>query len=188
MVATSRANAKTQKLVEQSVEIVHHFAQNLRPPALDHLGLIPAVDALAADFTGRTEIPVQLTVFSEVENVSGAHRTAIYRVVQSALSNVAEHSEAKNVLIAIEKVARRIHLTVSDDGKSFDKRRLRVAKGHRRLGLLGMRERIEMDGGSFEIPGKPGKGTVVEAQLPFRPRKHLAPPQPKPIAPPKDSR
>lgn len=183
-----RKIAQTQKLVEQSVEIVHHFARNLRPPALDHLGLIPALDALVAEFTDQTEIPAQFTAFPELEKVDATQRIVIYRVVQSALSNVAKHSEAENVVIKIQKVARFIRLTVSDDGKSFDKRHLRFAKKDQRLGLLGMRERIEMVGGSFEIRGHPGKGTVVEAEIPFRSRKHPVPPEPKPIASPEDSR
>jgi signal transduction histidine kinase len=170
----------TQTLVEESIEIVHQFARDLRPPALDHLGLIPAIKALVSEFITRTEIQANFIAFPEVENANSGQRTAIYRVVQSALSNVAKHSEAKTVDIEIRKVARNLCLTVRDDGKSFDKRRLRYAKGDRRLGLLGMRERVEMVGGKFEIRSRPGVGTAVEAHIPLGSSLSRIPVDPKP--------
>lgn len=170
---------RTQKLVEQSVEIVHSFARDLRPPALDHLGLLPTLDALVSEFIDRNKIQAQLTVFPEIEKLNSGQRIAIYRVIQSALSNVTKHSEADNVVVEIQKVARCVLLTVADDGKSFDARRLRYAKGDRRLGLLGMRERVEMVGGSFEIRADPGKGTTVEARIPLGGRALQAPTKPK---------
>lgn len=179
-----RKISRTQKLVEESVEIVHDFARDLRPPALDHLGLIPALETLVSEFISRTKIKSQLKIFPEIESVDNRQRIVIYRVVQSALSNVAKHSQAKNVVIEIQKVARHVRLTVADDGKSFDARRLRYAKHDRRLGLLGMRERIEMVGGSFEIQGQPGKGTSVEARIPMRAKAlKAAKPRPEKVGP-----
>ncbi len=162
-----RRMLRTKKLVAESVEIVHAFARDLRPPALDHLGLIPALNALMTDFLDRTEIKARLTALPEVEKLSSGRRIAIYRVVQSALSNVKRHSGAKNVVIEIQREARFFLLTVADDGKSFDASLLRYGKADRRLGLLGMRERVEMVGGSFEIQCKPGKGTTVQARIPI---------------------
>lgn len=162
---------RTQTLVEQSVEIIHNFARDLRPPALDHFGLIHALKALVSEFIDQTKIQARLTTLPEVESVNSGRRIAIYRVVQSALSNVAKHSKAKNVIIQMHKEARCILLTIADDGKSFDARRLHHANADRRLGLLGMRERIEMVGGWFEIEGKPGEGTTVRARIPLVGRK-----------------
>jgi PAS domain S-box-containing protein len=163
----SPAIRKTQKLVGESVEIIHNFARYLRPPALDHLGLIPALEALVAEFLVRTQITVHFNAIPQVEKLNSGQRIVIYRVVQSALSNVAKHSEAKNVIIEMQKESRCILFTIADDGKSFDARLLRHGKADRRLGLLGMRERAEMVGGSFEVQTKPGKGTTVKARIPI---------------------
>ncbi len=162
---------RTQKLVAQSVEIIHKFARDLRPPALDHLGLIPALNALVAEFSGRTKIPARFTAVPAVEKLNSGRRIAIYRVVQSALSNVEKHSGAKNVVVEIQKEAHCIHLTVADDGKSFDTSLLRYGKADRRLGLLGMRERVEMVGGSFNIQSHSGEGTSVLVRIPLTGRK-----------------
>lgn len=162
----SPAILQTQKLVGQSVDIIHDFARDLRPPALDHLGLIPALNSLVSEFLARTAIHARLTALPEVEKLNNRKRIVIYRVVQSALSNVERHSEARNVVVDIQRVSRGILLTIADDGKSFDARLLRHGKADRRLGLLGMRERVEMIGGSFEIQTKRGKGTTVQARIP----------------------
>lgn len=159
---------RTQKLVEQAVEIVHHFARDLRPPALDHLGLIPALEAAVNEFTSRTKIHASFAAFPAVEALHSDQRIAIYRVVQSALSNVAKHSAAKNVRVTLEKEGRHVRLLVHDDGRSFDARRVPAARGDRRLGLLGMRERVEMVGGTFALQTNPGTGTTVEARIPLR--------------------
>lgn len=174
---------ETQKLVEQSVDIIHSVARDLRPPALDHFGLIHAITTLVSEFISRTEIQARLTTLPEVESMNSARGIAIYRVMQSALSNVARHSQAKNVVIGMQKEARCLLLTISDDGKSFDARRLSHAKADRRLGLLGMRERIEMIGGWFEIEGKPGVGTTVRVKIPLTNRKLPVSPKEKSLPP-----
>jgi two-component system sensor histidine kinase DegS len=161
---------ETQKLVEQSVEIVHSFARDLRPPALDHLGLLPALKSLIDEFTNRTDLEISLTAFPQVEKLASGQRIVLYRVIQSALSNVAKHAQAHKVEIMILQEVRHVCLTIADDGKSFDTRRLRYTKGDRRLGLLGMRERIEMIGGSFKIHASPGCGTTLTACIPMKTR------------------
>lgn len=170
----SQKIVETQKLVEQSVAIVHRFARDLRPPSLDHLGMLPALKSLIADFTDRSHLQINLGVFPEIEEMAEGERIVIYRVIQSALSNVLKHAEAQKVEILIFKEARHIYLSIADDGKSFDSRRLRYAKGDRRLGLLGMRERIEMIGGTFKIKGTPGQGTSVAACIPIKTKKNNA--------------
>jgi two-component system sensor histidine kinase DegS len=158
----------TQRLVERSVAIVHRFARELRPAVLDDLGLIPALHAFMKSFTERTGIRTRLTVFAGVEQLDGARRTVLFRVAQEALTNVARHSGAARVQLNIEKLPDRVRMRINDDGKSFDVKQALRANGGKHLGLLGMRERLEMVGGTFGLESAPGRGTTVEAQIPFR--------------------
>ena len=159
---------RTQRLVEKSVNIVHQFARELRPAALDDLGLIPALHSFLKNFTARTGVRTRLTAFAGVEQLDTARRTALYRVAQEALTNVARHAQASRADISIQKFTDCICLRIKDNGKSFPVERVMHARGGRRLGLLGMRERLEMVGGRFEVESAPGKGTCVAAQIPLR--------------------
>ncbi len=89
--------ASTQRLVEKSMNIVHRFARELRPPLLDDLGLIPALHSFMKGFTKRTGIPVHFTAFAAVEQLDSDKRTVLYRVAQEALTNVAKHAHASRV-------------------------------------------------------------------------------------------
>ncbi|MBU4460457.1 MAG: sensor histidine kinase [Verrucomicrobia bacterium] len=160
--------ARTQRLVEKSVDVVHRFARELRPAVLDDLGLIPALRSFMNRFMAETGIRTSLTAFSGVEALSSAKRTALYRVAQEALTNVARHSRAARVDVILQKLRNAIQLQVRDDGKSFDAERILHARKIGRMGLLGMRERIEMVGGTFTVESAPGKGTSIQARVPFK--------------------
>ena len=159
--------ARTQRMVEKSVDIVHRFARELRPTVLDDLGLIPALHSFVKSLAKRTGIHIHLTVFAAVEKLAGDKRTVLYRVAQEALTNVARHAQASLVDLSIVKLPDSICMKIRDDGKSFQVDRMLNAKKNKRLGLLGMRERVEMVGGSFRVESAPGKGTTIRAQIPF---------------------
>jgi signal transduction histidine kinase len=159
--------ARTQRLVEKSVGIVHEFARELRPAALDDLGLIPALHSFVKLFSKRTRIHVHLKVFAGVEQLPGNQRTILYRVAQEALTNVSRHAHASRVEVSIQKVAEGICLKIADNGKSFEVERVLNARGPKRLGLLGMRERVEMVGGRFTVESVPGTGTTISALIPL---------------------
>jgi signal transduction histidine kinase len=157
--------ARTQRLVEKSVDIVHQFARELRPAVLDDLGLIPALHSFLKNFTARTGVRANLTAFAGVEQMSPAQRTALYRVAQEALTNVARHAQASRVEVSIQKLPDCICMNIKDDGKSFEVDRVARVHGSKRLGLLGMRERLEMVGGRLEVQSAPGQGTTITAQI-----------------------
>jgi signal transduction histidine kinase len=157
----------TQKLVENSVKIVHQFARDLRPAVLDDLGLVPALHSFLKNFTAQTGIHTHLTAFAGLEELDTSRRTILYRVAQEALTNVSRHAQASRVEVAIQKLAAGISMKINDNGKSFSMERLLQGKVGRRLGLLGMRERLEMVGGRFEIASTPGQGTAITAEIPF---------------------
>ena len=159
--------SRTQRLVEKSVNIVHRFARELRPTVLDDLGLIPALHSFMKDFTKRTGIHIRFTASAGLEQLDSAKRTVLYRVAQEALTNVAQHAQASRVEVSIQKLRDAIRMEIKDNGKSFEVERVLFAKRNKRLGLLGMRERVEMVGGSFAVESAPGKGTTIRAQIPF---------------------
>jgi signal transduction histidine kinase len=153
-------------MVERSVDIVHRFARELRPTVLDDLGLIPALHSFVKSFSKQTRVHVRLTVFAGVEKLDNARRTTLYRVAQEALTNVARHAQASVVDVSIDKLPNGICMKIKDDGRSFQVDRVLRAKKNKRLGLLGMRERVEMVGGNFHVESLPGKGTTICAQIP----------------------
>jgi signal transduction histidine kinase len=159
--------ARTQRLVEKSVNLVHEFARELRPAVLDDLGLIPALHSFVKLFSKRTRIHVHLKAFAGVEQLDSDQRTIFYRVAQEALTNVSRHAHASRVEVAIEKQDDGISLKINDNGKSFEVERVLNARGRKRLGLLGMRERVEMVGGRFGIASVPGQGTTITALIPI---------------------
>jgi signal transduction histidine kinase len=159
--------AGTQRLVQKSVKIVHRFARQLRPALLDDLGLVPALSSFINGMKERTSLPIKLTTFPELGNLDVRQRTVFYRVAQEALTNIVRHAEAKMVEVVFKKRRKSVLMEIRDNGKSFDVQYVLLAKGKNHLGVLGMRERVEMVGGVFRIESDPGHGTLVSAEIPF---------------------
>jgi signal transduction histidine kinase len=134
---------------------------------LDDLGLIPALQTFLKGFTTRTGVHVRLTTFAGIERLDSNRRTVLFRVAQEALTNVARHARASRVEVSLQKGPGCVRMQIQDDGRSFRVERVARARGTRRLGLLGMRERLEMVGGRFGVESAPGKGTTITAQIPI---------------------
>jgi PAS domain S-box-containing protein len=161
--------ARTQSMVEKSVNIVHRFARELRPAVLDDLGLIPALHAYCTNLTEGKKFKVQLTLFAGVEELPESERTALFRVAQEALANVGRHAKATQVKVNIREIPGAVRMEISDNGRAFDVAQVFGSKNPKRLGLVGMKERMEMVGGTLNIMSAPGTGTTVQADLPFTP-------------------
>ncbi len=159
--------ARTQSLVQQSVDIVHRFARDLRPAVLDDLGLIPALHSYMKGFTTRTGVRTHLTAFAGLKQLDTVRRTVLFRVAQEALTNVSRHAHASRALVNIHKRDRAICMEIKDNGRGFRVEQLARGKKNKRLGLLGMRERLEMVGGTFAIKSIRRKGTTIQAQIPL---------------------
>jgi signal transduction histidine kinase len=162
-----RSIARTQELVQRSVDIVHRFARELRPTVLDDLGLIPALHTFMKSFRKETGIRVSLSAFAAVEQINGDKRTVLYRIAQESLTNIARHAQATSADVKIQKLDGAVRMKIIDNGKGFREERGLRATMSRRLGLLGMKERLEMVGGKFAIESVTGKGTTVIAQIPL---------------------
>ncbi len=165
----TRNIARTQRLVEKSVDIVHRFARELRPALLDDLGLVPALHSYLKDFAKQTSLRVQFKSFTagQIAALDSPGRTVLYRVAQEALTNVARHAGASRVEVSLLKIPHGLRLRIQDDGKSFAVETVLHARKNQRLGLLGMRERVEMVGGQFTVQSTPGQGTTIQAEIPL---------------------
>jgi signal transduction histidine kinase len=162
---------KTKKILDGLMDKTHNISELLRPPELDDLGLSESIAALILQHKEMTGNNYNYERLGEDAILSPEHSLILYRVVQEALTNIAKYSEAKNVEVALEKNNDMVVLLVSDDGKGFDYDEYLRRPGRRKddkikLGLQGLRERIELIGGILRIYSKPGQGTKLEVTLP----------------------
>ena len=162
----AQAMAPVRELVEQSVRIVHDYARELRPAMLDQLGLIPTLRTYIDEIPKRKGRLIEFNASPDVEALDNDKRTVLYRVAQEALINVTKHAQAHHVGVTLRLARGGVCLEITDDGKSFDVDLLSSPQWSRRLGLTGMRERVEMVNGVFSIVSKPGKGTTIRAVIP----------------------
>jgi signal transduction histidine kinase len=162
-----RTIASTQRLVVRSVDAIHRFARELRPTVLDDLGLIPALQTFLKELNARTGLHTRLTASAGIEQLDIARRTVLFRVAQEALTNVVRHAGANRVAVALTLAGGGCRMVIQDNGKSFPVQRTLLAREGRCLGLLGMRERLEMVGGSFAVASQSGQGTTITARIPL---------------------
>lgn len=156
----------TQRLVENSVDIVHRFASDLRPVVLDDIGLIPALESHIDSFTEQYGIPVKLFASPKIEELKGPTLTKLFRISQEALTNIGRHSRANLVKLDLRPTKNSFRMKISDDGQGFSMEGSTPAHEDQPLGILGMRERAEMVGGSFQIGSTVGEGTVIRVEIP----------------------
>jgi PAS domain S-box-containing protein len=155
------------ELVEAS-EAVRRTARGLRPPALEEVGVVTALRAHVRSREDQGGPSVELDAHPVDEDLDEEGKLVLYRVVQEALSNVMRHADASRVGIRIAVAQGRVTALVEDDGCGFDPR-LRLAEDGRGLGLIGMRERAALVGGSVSVESAPGAGTRVRLEIPVRP-------------------
>lgn len=156
----------TVNLVRDATQSLRKICTELRPGVLDDLGLGAAIEWQANEFASRTGIQCEVSVPTEDLALEADRSTAIFRIFQEALTNVARHAEAKVVRVSLAHRNSRVLLVVRDDGKGILDSDLAASKGS--LGLLGMKERAQACGGKLQIWGEPGKGTTVAVEIPLR--------------------
>ena len=154
---------EARRLAEDALRSVRDLAMGLRPSMLDDLGLGPAVEWQAREFSRRFGVPVTVELDGFLEDLPERQRTCVYRVIQEALTNCARHAQAKQVRVVVHGRQDAIMLTIQDDGVGFD-----PGKAPRRgLGLLGIQERVRELGGHVHIISQPGRGTLLAAEVPL---------------------
>jgi signal transduction histidine kinase len=151
------------KFTDATIQTVRRIAMELRPGILDDLGLVAALEWQLKDFEKRTGIGCEF--FPPVEDISldAGLSTALFRIFQETLTNVARHSGATEVRVRLRADADSSTLEVEDNGKGIEKEKTLSSKS---LGLLGMRERAQMLGGRITVTGTSGKGTTVTVDIP----------------------
>lgn len=154
---------EVESLLEQVEQQLRNFSHELRPTVLDDYGLVPALQTLAEKFSKRFALPV--SVDGKLNpRLTKSVEAAMYRVAQEALNNVARHAKASRVNIRIWRSPGEFHCSIRDDGVGFDPA---TTKGSRNaLGLLGMRERLHVLGGTLQIESAPQQGTELKILIP----------------------
>lgn len=151
-------------LIGNTVQSVRQLATSLRPGVLDDFGLVAALEWQAREFTTRTGIACDFAELPEEVPLDPAHATALFRIFQETLTNVARHAEATRINARLCYEHDILHLQIHDNGKGIS---AEAIKHSRSLGLVGMRERAHLLGGKFSIEGGPGIGTTIKVQIPL---------------------
>ena len=156
--------AEMSSLIDTSVDDVRRVAAELRPVVLDDLGFIAAMRAYLIDVERRGNIRCALTTTLSDLAIPDDRATALFRILQEALTNVVRHAEARCVEVALTADAGAVRLVVHDDGRGIA---AAEARNPRALGLLGMRDRALLFGGDVAVTGLPGEGTTITVTLPL---------------------
>jgi PAS domain S-box-containing protein len=152
-------------LLNQGLQSMNSFIQNLRPSLLDDLGLIPALRSLTNNIR-NADMNVTFNVVGEERRLKGEIELSVFRIVQEALSNIRKHAQASEASVVAEFTPEGIRLTVKDNGQGFNASEALDDLPHNgKLGLLGMQERVLLLGGSMEIMSKPGEGTTLSFSI-----------------------
>jgi len=156
-----------QGQIGDGLKSIQRFIKDLRPSLLDHLGLMPALRSLANSLEETDGIVAKLTVTGEEKRLDADVELSLFRIVQEALNNVKKHAEASEVKVTAAFNGREIELNIRDNGKGFTlPKNMDSLPRKSMLGLMGIRERVWLLGGTLEIDTAPGKGTSLTVTVP----------------------
>jgi signal transduction histidine kinase len=150
-------------MLDASVAATRRIAADLRPLLLDDLGLLPAIEWLAQNFTQRSGIACEVRMDEELD-LGEPYATGVFRMVQESLANIAKHSRATRAEVSVSLTPHAVTLRVADNGAGFDPQAPRKPNS---LGLAGLRERVQLLKGTLVIDSGPGRATVIEARMPL---------------------
>ncbi|UCD15476.1 MAG: sensor histidine kinase [Candidatus Omnitrophota bacterium] len=161
---------KSKGILDSLIYRGHNISELLRPPELDDLGLVESIAALVSEHQKLMHCKYRYYKPAYDLKLAPEYSLALYRVVQECLTNVIKHADARNVTVSLQKKDRTVYLSVSDDGKGFDYQQFLTRPRRRRedklkLGLQGLRERIELLGGKLDIKSQVSKGTKISVEL-----------------------
>jgi len=151
-------------LIDNTVTTVRRIASELRPSLLDNLGLLAAMEWHVGEFEKRSGIKKYLSLLETEVPLPDPVKIGLFRIMQESLTNVGRHSGATEVTVTLTEENESLVLVIHDNGHGFDPGKPRK----KTLGLLGMKERAEGMGGSYEISSRPGEGTTVTVTVPVK--------------------
>lgn len=163
-----RARQELQQLKDQvrgCLKEVRKIIFDLRPMALDDLGLVPALRRLVDDVQDKAGLQANLTVLGDVRRLDSYLEVAVFRIVQEALANVAKHAQARTAQVVVEFHRGTMTVAVYDDGRGFD---VEAVRRDDHFGLLSMQERAALIDGKFELKSQTGRGTRLTVRLPMK--------------------
>lgn len=152
------------RLTDQTIKSVRRIATDLRPGMLDDIGLVPTLEWQASSFQTRTGIACEIALPDKPITLDEARATAVFRIFQEILTNIARHAKATKVSIKLSATNQRLYLEVHDNGRGINAKEI---MGKETLGLVGMRERAILFGGEILFQGRKGKGTKVSVTIPL---------------------
>lgn len=158
---TARLNGMLT-LLDATVAATRRIAADLRPLLLDDLGLVPAIEWLVHNFTDRTGLDCTLLASEGIE-LREPFATAVFRIVQESLANIAKHANASQIVVRIDRMPGAVSLSVQDNGQGFSPDAPRKPQS---MGLIGLRERAYLLKGNIDIISQPGMGTRIDVTLP----------------------
>lgn len=162
----SEERDECNEMLLQILEDVREISRLLRPPILDDLGLVPALNWLSRRVREGSSIQVDLESRGlDQTTLSPELSTLVFRLVQEALHNVVRHAEADEVHIRLLRTGNRLEIEIRDNGVGFDTQQLDQDPSRRGVGIAGMRDRVELFGGDFSLRSAPGRGTSIQAGL-----------------------
>lgn len=156
-----------QNLVRLSLMDVRKIIFDLRPMVLDDLGLAPAIKRYLSNYKEQYGLKVEFLCFGQQRRLDSSVEVALFRIVQELVSNVHKHARAKNAVVKIELLRKKINLHVKDDGIGFDLEQVMADKDREGYGLIGMRERVQLLSGDINIATAPGQGTSINLSIPL---------------------
>ena len=145
---------------------MRRLAWELRPAALDDLGLEPAIERFAEEWARRSGLAFDLDCKLNGRRLPADVETALYRVLQEGVTNIVKHASARRIGVVLKMMSDSVVMILEDDGKGFDPETV-ICGSNRRFGLLGMRERLALIGGALEIESTPGAGTTLIIRAPL---------------------
>ncbi|MGX8237013.1 sensor histidine kinase [Exiguobacterium undae] len=156
---------RLRTLIRDGLADIRRIIYDLRPMTLDDLGFVPTLERYLRHMQEISNIPIHFNYLGGGERIDSTYEVAVFRIVQEAVQNAVKHSKAGDIRIIIEQYQHSVRIHVKDNGIGFDFTSI-VESCDESFGLIGMRERIEMIDGEFEIETQPGKGTVIKVRIP----------------------
>jgi signal transduction histidine kinase len=158
-------------LAVRALDEIHNMIFDLRPSLLDDLGLIPAINWYAESKLGSLGARVRIEIGGDERRLEPQVETALFRIVQEAITNIAKHANAENVAISLDFESDSVTIEIEDDGNGFDvQQTLQAARPEDGFGLLGMSERVALLDGRLEITSEPSNGTSIKVRVPVSQR------------------
>ncbi len=159
--------AAVQALIEEAMTKVHDIAYDLRPAMLDDLGILPALRSYIKKYAEQTGLLIRFNGGAEAESLNNEQKTVLFRIAQESLTNIAKHAGATRVSVAIAPAGHYLQMLIKDNGKGFVQDHQRQAPRGKKLGLIGMQERVRMINGRLAIKSTPERGTLIRVRVPL---------------------